>query len=1162
MIGNKSIWKRIGSGAIALCLVAALFPASAFAADSSLPFAAIHMKLNPDGSYGEALSSEELTIQEGNYLESTADGKIDLWVTAKEEPYQIPHVEDKSVNTWYLQNISLVDQYPTPTETQLVMDADAIKKADSIDDYILDPATASIGAWYDTAYLVYYGWTTTSPDQWGEDSNDAETYTVNYNLNCPSGVDSISIIGQNGFPRQEGAGYNGVPEAVDNLNGKTVQEGLNFKVADGLDAALDEDDLKGFLAYNINDSNSQSYFFGGWQDKTGEVYPCNEIVTATKELEGKSGIIEFTGVWREILLYTDTELEDIEKSVPLNVFTGGVNGNLLISQSTDTLTKENNGISYTVSAGINNDLLSKDGGVAFKGDAFATFEIIVKVDPNLEFANRNEDDTVTLRMASNLIVPQNIEMKSGAVNWIGNDGSWTVSFDPDELPSNEGEMQIIINAAFTDQNYKNFSDKMTLTGLDFKLKEGAFDAGGEVPEVKTSANMTAQMDLSKIAGPDGIFNTRFRYYTLQNLLTNNTAWREYFANGLEDPTAYMHALQFLDYKLADYDLNADTTATLKANTETAKIFESEPIEVTPADITIYMGGDGGYDAVVGENGTTSSNSLPHPLFTIDAPNGVDPVDLTFTNGKTGEEEKTWTLVCANPDSTGTKYYYFQEGDGQDKVRVTYTDKNGTEHISDAFDPSAVHDVYTTYTIALYPGDNDIDTITAKDTTNREYFISAKTGTLTVRAVADNKPDDDPTIDVIDESNLTKVESGKAVAVAPAGTTYTLNNTGVKLPEDSKPSLLFDSIIEDEGSTARTDALEDKVDDKLGEVGSNTTRHYEIKYLDLVDANNGNAWITSSAGTDIYWGYPETTGQGTTFKLLHFKDLHRDGTNSGFELTDISSINPNDIEIIDVENTENGIKFHVDAGGFSPFALVWETRNSSGGGGTVTPEPDPKPDPDDTGVSDWLETDQHNAFLSGYPDSSFHADQNMTRAEVAQMFYALLLNKDVKITTSFSDVSEEAWYSTAVNTLASLGMLSGYPDGTFRPDEPITRAEFATVALAFAYDPTTASCSYTDVSTGAWYYTYVAQATTYGWIGGYPDGSFRPNNSITRAEVCVIVNNMLGREADENYIDRNSDELVNFMDLSSNHWAYYNIMEATNTHDYTSDSAGETWNNVK
>lgn len=723
------------------------------------------------------------------------------------------------------------------------------------------------------------------------------------------------------------------------------------------------------------------------------------------------------------------------------------------------------------------------------------------------------------------------------------------------------------------------------------------------------------------------------------------------------------------------------------------VFEENPyVTITPADMTIYMGGDGGYDAIVGDNGeiATSTNSLPHPLFTVTMPDdsSATPTDLTFTNGETGEAEKIWTLVCDNPTSAGQKYYHFLEGDSQDKVRVTYTDAKGNEHISDEFKPSEVKDVFTTYTIAIYPGENNLSTITAKDTAGKDYNITAETGTLTVRAVANN----DPTSDIVDAAPTDPVDSGKAVAVAPEGTAYTLNNTGVQLPDDAKPSLLFDSIIEDTAdSTARTDALKARITSEYGA----DTNVYEIKYLDLVDANNGNAWINASKPVDIYWGYPATADQSTQFAVVHFKDLHRDGENSGYETIDIEKC---EIETIQTQNTEYGIKFSVEPGNFSPFALVEAqvftieastgengsispsgsvavvkdtdqtftitpnsgyhiadvkvdgasvgavdtytfhdvTANhtisatfdrSSSGGGTGTrddytlhyvtnggkhlssetkssswtkdyedlpipvrdgytfegwywdlrlTEPvtgDVKVDkttvtlyakwseklgPDDTGVSKWLETDEHNPFLSGYPNGSFQADKNMTRAEVAQMFYSLLLDKDVKITKSFSDVPTDAWYAKAVNTLSSLGMLGGYPDGTFRPDAPITRAEFAAIALAFAYDPASASCSYTDVNANAWYYTYVAQATTYGWIGGYPDGSFHPNNSITRAEVAVIVNNMLGRNADERYIDRNADELVSFVDLSKNHWAYYTIMEATNTHDYTTSSNGESW----
>ena len=299
MIKGKAIskiWKCIGSGAIALCLAATLLPASAFAADSSSTFAPTYRTLNPDGSYGETLSSPELTIAEGGNLGRTEDSKIDLWVTAKEETYQIPHVEDNSGNTWYLQNISLINDYSAPTETQVVMDADAILAANSMDDYVLDPTTVTIDMWFDTAYLVCYGWTLTPPAQWSDNPSDQETYTVDYNLNYPSEVDSISIINENGIPPQEGPGYNKVPEFVEKLGG-TVQEGMNFAVASGLNEALDGEELKGFLAYKVNDSNTTSYYFAGWEDKNGNLYDIDQIVTATEELADANNVIQFTGVW-------------------------------------------------------------------------------------------------------------------------------------------------------------------------------------------------------------------------------------------------------------------------------------------------------------------------------------------------------------------------------------------------------------------------------------------------------------------------------------------------------------------------------------------------------------------------------------------------------------------------------------------------------------------------------------------------------------------------------------------------------------------------------------------------------------------------------------------------------------------------------------------------
>lgn len=215
-------------------------------------------------------------------------------------------------------------------------------------------------------------------------------------------------------------------------------------------------------------------------------------------------------------------------------------------------------------------------------------------------------------------------------------------------------------------------------------------------------------------------------------------------------------------------------------------------------------------------------------------------------------------------------------------------------------------------------------------------------------------------------------------------------------------------------------------------------------------------------------------------------------------------------------------------------------------------------PDDTGVSGWLDTTSHVQYLSGYPGGLFIPNGNMTRAEAAQMFYNLLLDKDVPITVSFTDVDDGAWYADAIHTLASLGVLNGVGGGRFAPGRSITRAEFTAIAMRFAELSTGGSNIFSDVPAQAWYYDYVVGSVKYGWIAGYPDGTFRPNATISRAEAAAIVNRMLGRSADETYIMENADRLAHFADLPDTHWAYFDIMEAANSHDYSIVNGTERW----
>ena len=216
------------------------------------------------------------------------------------------------------------------------------------------------------------------------------------------------------------------------------------------------------------------------------------------------------------------------------------------------------------------------------------------------------------------------------------------------------------------------------------------------------------------------------------------------------------------------------------------------------------------------------------------------------------------------------------------------------------------------------------------------------------------------------------------------------------------------------------------------------------------------------------------------------------------------------------------------------------------------------DPDDTGVSDWLNTKDHFAYLNGYGNGLFGPNDNMTRAEAAQMFYNLLLNQNVPVTASFSDVPADAWYARAVNTLASLGIINGVGDNRYEPTRTITRAEFTVIAMRFAHLATGGENIFSDVDPGDWFYDEVVGSIQYGWINGYEDGTFRPNNTITRAEVAAITNRMLGRSADEEYVDAHTAQLRTFGDLRSSYWAYYEIVEATNGHDYETTEGTENW----
>ncbi|MBC8535441.1 S-layer homology domain-containing protein [Feifania hominis] len=692
------------------------------------------------------------------------------------------------------------------------------------------------------------------------------------------------------------------------------------------------------------------------------------------------------------------------------------------------------------------------------------------------------------------------------------------------------------------------------------------------------------------------------------------------------------------YQSANTVIGSDPGRTVN----TAYLFDvtiAEPVTVTPADITIYTGGEG-YTGVVNDAGqqVPSSNGLPEPGYYITLPKRINEqlggdanaadlskiLKFTYQDGQGRERE--WKLELygtdahsSNVEGTDRQRYIYRVLPGIDEtgqeipLRLQFADYEGNVIVSDVFSPN-VEEQYREYDMGIYPGDLETGRITAEiDLGGGQTVFSdivSSTGKLVVRGLTD----DNVTVEIVgDESGL----SARGItAVAPDDIAYYVNGSNVEVADPSGVKLLIDEVLDDS-------VLTDYIEQNMTEHIPTGDYAYEQKYFDLVDTRNGNTYLTIGADQvlTIYWPIPNDFDDARPFYMVHFEALDRNYSHLDQEL---SAAPP---KIISAELATVGatkyIKFETES--FSPFVLVYGKK--SGGSGETDPhytlrydtnggqilkaetkryswtkeyEQLPVPvrnghtfegwyldskltnlvredvkvnratvtlyagwsknmgDPDNNGVSSWLNTEDHNSYLNGYGNGTFRPNGNMTRAEAAQMFYNLLLDRDIPLTASFSDVTAGTWYTTAVNALASLGIVNGTGNNQFEPDRPITRAEFTVIAMRFADGVTGGENVFSDVSLDDWFYRHVIGSTQYGWITGYSDGTFRPDNTITRAEATAVVNRMLNRSADKIFVDRHSKELRPFVDLSQGHWGYYQIVEATNTHDYTRGDDGEVW----
>ncbi len=198
----------------------------------------------------------------------------------------------------------------------------------------------------------------------------------------------------------------------------------------------------------------------------------------------------------------------------------------------------------------------------------------------------------------------------------------------------------------------------------------------------------------------------------------------------------------------------------------------------------------------------------------------------------------------------------------------------------------------------------------------------------------------------------------------------------------------------------------------------------------------------------------------------------------------------------------------------------------------------------------LNTQDHDAYLLGYEDGTVRPEGSITRAEVATIFFRLLTDesrdKFWSQTNDYTDVPADAWYNNAVSTLSNAGILDGYEDGTFRPDGNITRAEFATITARFLEASYDGGNRFPDID-GHWAAEYINEAANAGIVDGYEDGTFRPQQNITRAEAVTMVNRTVDRHPDADHL---LDNMVTWPDNPESAWYYAQIQEATNAHAYT------------
>ena len=556
----------------------------------------------------------------------------------------------------------------------------------------------------------------------------------------------------------------------------------------------------------------------------------------------------------------------------------------------------------------------------------------------------------------------------------------------------------------------------------------------------------------------------------------------------------------------------------------------------------------------------------------------------------------------------------QIDDGEETVpaRVQFTRADGSVMVDSEF-KALLTDQFRNYKISMYPGllDEQIykATFTTADGQTFTRPIKLGTGTLKVRG------NNDTTYRAIENNTIPSVNPQEKdimlVSTAQTDTQYYINNSGISASSDGV-NLMVDHSLDDALLSAyinRTSNTEGKY--------SYQFRYLDL--VDTSNGNT-YVTMGSGQKMNLYWPVPSDAKSNSEFHIIHFKGIDRDSNADVNDLLTTRIPENLTCEKVTIDG-QQFIKFTTDSfspfallyekaassgGGYSSgggsssskYTLHYESNGgtsykdeSYSSGTTVTLDKAPVRESytftgwyadkaltdkitnvkmtgnktvyagwEATGVPDKLNGDDHYAYVIGYSDGNVRPNANVSRAETATIFFRLLKAdiRDGNLTADneFSDVSDGQWHNKAVSTMAKLGIVKGRRADRFDPDASITRAEFAAICARFNTKPVKNSGSFSDIS-GHWAENEIERAAAFGWISGYPDGTFRPDARITRAEAMTMINRVLCRmpQSESDLLD----SMVTWPDNKPSDWHYLAVQEATNSHDFNRQGeVGESW----